>query len=402
MFRQVCVFTVVFGIVLGLAADAVAQRDVPVSGEAGPGLDHFDVLMLSLLKKHQAPGGSLSIAHHGRLVLARGYGWAVVEPRVPVAPRCFLARRVFPRRSPRRPCSDWSISRSSSLTTGPSKSSATSPPCPARRWTRGPTRSRSASFCTTRADTGPSPTVAEVAGRFGVGEPKLTAEQMMRFWIGRPLDFDPGTEARYSNYGYLVLGAVVARVTGEPYDHHVQNQVFGPMGIHRSALGTWGVDYPPGQVHRYGPKGKELPPNRPLPGAAGGGWILSTVDMVRFLTALDGSRGERFLSDAMTRAMLAPPPAPIKPRPNGTHFGLGWDIVQEMPRGVIYSKNGGLPGVRAVIGHMPGDVDWAVAFNGGNNVEDAPGEDADAQDQIQTAIRQTKAWPRVDLFSRYP
>ena len=77
--------------------------------------------------------------------------------------------------------------------------------------------------------------------------------------------------------------------------------------------------------------------------------------------------------------------------------------VRDAPReGFRYSKNGGLDGVRAVIGHVPGDIDWAVAFNGGENVEGEPGEVADAQAHIVEAARQVDDWPALELFPRFP
>jgi len=53
---------------------------------------------------------------------------------------------------------------------------------------------------------------------------------------------------------------------------------------------------------------------------------MSAIDLVRFMTALDGTRGKPLLNEKMHEAMLAPPP-PLKPRPNGTWPGLGWDSV---------------------------------------------------------------------------
>jgi hypothetical protein len=87
----------------------------------------------------------------------------------------------------------------------------------------------------------------------------------------------------------------------------------------------------------------------------------------------------------------------VKPRQDGSHFGLGWDTVTPGPRGVAYSKNGGLPGLRAFVGRMPGEVDWAFVAT---DVSNDKGENADAARAIREEIERTPAWPDVDYFQR--
>ncbi len=47
----------------------------------------------------------------------------------------------------------------------------------------------------------------------------------------RRLRFTPGTRARYSNLGYLVLGEVITAVTGASFEEHVRSQVLAPSGM---------------------------------------------------------------------------------------------------------------------------------------------------------------------------
>lgn len=382
---------------------ALAQEGagVPVTGEAGRGLEQFDQLMVELLARHEIPGGSLSIARKGRLVFARGYGWADVRNRVPASPESLFGLASVSKAITAVTVLKLVEEGKLGLDDRAYRILDDLEPLPGEKVDRRTHQITIRQLLNHSAGYKQQPDRQAVARRFGEDHESLTADQMIQFWLGRPLDYDPGTEAHYSNYAYLVLGQIIERVTDEPYARYVHQHTFAPMGVRHARLGTWEKRYPPGVAHRYGPGGRELPPFEPIPGNAGGGWIASTVDMVRFLTALDGSRGKPFLSPEMTEAMLAEPPPPIEPRKNGTHFGLGWDTVRATPGGTLYAKNGGLAGVRAVIGHMPGDVDWAVAFNGGANVPDAPGEDADAQARIQAAIKRTTDWPEVDLFPRF-
>jgi CubicO group peptidase (beta-lactamase class C family) len=47
----------------------------------------------------------------------------------------------------------------------------------------------------------------------------------------KPLDFEPGTEFRYSNSGYVLLGYILEQVSGEPYAKFVQENLFTPLGM---------------------------------------------------------------------------------------------------------------------------------------------------------------------------
>ena len=162
-----------------------------------------------------------------------------------------------------------------------------------------------------------------------------------------------------------------------------------------------GKGYRPGEAHRYLPQGKEDREGGQLPiTMASGGWLASPSDMVRFLIALDGTRGARFLSDPMTKAMVAPPPAPIKPRPNGTHPGLGWDQVRLYPEAHSYQKGGALPGVHSIIKHTADRLDWAFFCNGGRIVDGEGSVMATAIKAIEDEIAKVETWPKIDLFAR--
>ncbi len=85
--------------------------------------------------------------------------------------------------------------------------------------------------------------------------------------------------------------------------------------------------YRTGEAAQYkGRPPRQVPPglrNVPLqPGF--GNWLASSVDMVMFMTALDGSRCPSPISNASYQAMLAPLPPLMVNRPNGSHYGLGW------------------------------------------------------------------------------
>src|SRR4051812_36316714 len=62
------------------------SAELPVTGAADPNLAPFDKLMTGFVAEHAIPGASLAVTRNGRLVYARGFGYADVENKTPVEP----------------------------------------------------------------------------------------------------------------------------------------------------------------------------------------------------------------------------------------------------------------------------------------------------------------------------
>lgn len=73
-------------------------------------------------------------------------------------------------------------------------------------------------------------------GKFAQANFRLypTPESFLPLFAGDPLEFEPGTKSSYSNAGYLILGLIIARVSGRSYEDFVQEQVFKPAGMAHS------------------------------------------------------------------------------------------------------------------------------------------------------------------------
>lgn len=70
----------------------------------------------------------------------------------------------------------------------------------------------------------------EIARTMSVSSPP-GRENTVRYVLGKPLQFDPGSETVYSNVGYLVLGLIIERVSGKDYLTYVRENIFAPLGI---------------------------------------------------------------------------------------------------------------------------------------------------------------------------
>lgn len=384
-----------------------AEDAIPVRGEARPGLESIDRAVLEVMKEEGIPGASLAIAKNGALVLAKGYGLADVKTGEPVGPQTLFALA--------------SVSKSLTAVTvlklvESGKLDLDAPvfellsglePLPGDRvdprlkaitvrhlllhaggWNR-------------KISGDPNSFSARVAEKMRVRLP-ISPHQLARYMLGQRLDFDPGTDSQYSNFGYILLGLVIEKVAGESYEPAVREYVLRPLGLKHVVLNhERGKGYRAHEAHRYGPRGKEDREAGQLPiTMASGGWLATPTDMVRFLTALDGTKGERLLSRRMLHAMIAAPPDPIKPRPNGTHFGLGWDQVRLESGGATYQKGGALFGVHAVIKHTADGLDWAFFCNGGHGGDEETGAGGMMPRLIKTLddeMAAVKTWPTLDL-----
>ncbi|MEM9524961.1 MAG: serine hydrolase domain-containing protein [Bacteroidota bacterium] len=63
--------------------------------------------------------------------------------------------------------------------------------------------------------------------------------------------FPPGTEYRYSNTGYVLLGEIISRVTGTTYEEWMRREVFTPLGMHNSFVYTGSRSIIPGIARSY-------------------------------------------------------------------------------------------------------------------------------------------------------
>lgn len=117
-------------------------------------------------------------------------------------------------------------------------------------------------------------------------------------FVNEPLVFAPGAGQRYANAGYVVLGMLIERVSGEDYYDYVRRHITGPAGMTRT--GHFAIDsLPPNTAIGYthgGPGVAASGPLRPnsdlLPGrgsAAGGGYS-TTSDLLRFVMAARAGR----------------------------------------------------------------------------------------------------------------
>jgi N-acyl-D-amino-acid deacylase len=382
---------------------------IPITGMAGPGLEPFDAAMLKIMDRHGLPGAALAIAKNGKLVLAKGYGWANVATGEPVQPGTVFGlgslSKTITAVATLKLVEQGRLGLDDPVT---DSLKHIQPPRGARVDPRLATvtirQCLNHSGGWDRLATGdPINWEPQICRAYRV-RPPLSSQQFISFLLGLPLDFPPGTDAKYSNVGFVFLGEVIAKVSGQPYDRFVLESVLKPMGLTRAGLHGFDGKYMIGEAVRH-LAGTLIPlPPALLPMVdAAGGWSCSVVDVARFLTNLDGSRGQSVLKEKTRQEMLAPPPAPIKPRADGTYCGLGWDnvLIQENTFG--YFKDGSYQGLRTFMKRLRNGVSWALLYNA--SMEFDPQDMQLASSTVHEArhlIEGFDKYPDIDLFKEFP
>jgi D-alanyl-D-alanine carboxypeptidase len=59
----------------------------------------------------------------------------------------------------------------------------------------------------------------------------IEADELIRRFAGRPLDFEPGSRYSYSNTGFIILGRIVEKVSGQPFGRFLAERIFVPLGL---------------------------------------------------------------------------------------------------------------------------------------------------------------------------
>lgn len=134
----------------------------------------------------------------------------------------------------------------------------------------------------------------------------------------RRLNFAPGSEQAYSNTGYVLLGEIVARVTGQPADRWMAEQVFAPLGMADSRLNLDPAAIIPNKALSYeGRNPVSLASSASLAVGGSTSVVASLADLVRWVAALEQGRP----GGPNVQALLASPASLPDGRSTGYAFG---------------------------------------------------------------------------------
>ncbi|MEY8753001.1 serine hydrolase domain-containing protein [Peribacillus frigoritolerans] len=195
-----------------------------------------------------------------------------------------------------------------------------------------------------------------------------TAEEFVKMGISLPPEFAPGKGWSYSNTGYVVLGILIEKVTGNSYAEEVEKRIIEPLDLSNTFLpGNSSVI--PGTKHARGyfqPDGvSELKDvTYANPGSSDGDMISTADDLNKFFSYLLSGK---LLKEQQLKQMLTTVPTGRE----GTGFGLGIFEIK-LPSGVsIWGHTGGVLGFSTFAGGtLGGKHTLAVNLNSLNNSPD--------------------------------
>lgn len=176
----------------------------------------------------------------------------------------------------------------------------------------------------------------------------VTVAAHLPLFAGDPLSFAPGEKFQYSNSGYMVLGAIIEKVSGQDYYSYVQQHVYEPAGMTDTGF------YEPGKeianlaigYTNMGPDGKRLAETkdntdvREVKGGPAGGGYSTVGDLVKFHVAL---RSHKLLSEEYTTLVTTG-----KVEAGGPIGRYGYGFGDKVFNGKhIVGHNGGMAGIAA-------------------------------------------------------
>lgn len=391
-----------------------AAADIPMTGTPIPVYAPLDQAIVSAMTNSAVPGASVAVTKNGRLVYARGYGYADTGSGTLVQPnslfRLASVSKVITAVSILHLVDEGKLHLDDKLV------DVMNLQLPANADQRlNSVTIRMLLQYSAGWDVGVTgfwefyswhiATVMKVL-------PPPNAQTLFQYILQQPLQFAPGTRAVYENIEYIVLGRVIEKITGQNYEQYVRANVLAKMGIHAMRIGRTLVSGRlPGEVTYYDVPGAALlgcvyPGIGIVPYPYGGetieaidsfgGWVASTIDLLRLWNGIEGRGGTAFLSPASLQSMTAQPSYA-----NGAASWWGFGVMVQ-DAGTSWSKTGGFPGTEAYVvrfGAVWGDgFDWAIIFNGVPTQADL----MPLWGIVSSIVTQPAANPPGDLFQSYP
>lgn len=162
------------------------------------------------------------------------------------------------------------------------------------------------------------------------------ASDNIKYILQQELEFSPSTGYRYSDFNYLILGEIISKVSKRNHEEFILSEILHPIGVNTTIPGKSTLEERmPNEVIYYDYNG-ELSPSVfdttkmvPIsysyymkPMLSSGGWISRPIDMVKIILSIDGLNNPPDILKKETIDLMTTVPQKIK-----SHYAMGMDIV---------------------------------------------------------------------------
>jgi CubicO group peptidase (beta-lactamase class C family) len=345
------VFIALFGLLYVGSSSAHAQTSSSVS-------QNVSNYARSEMQRQHIPGIALLVSRDGKIVQAEGFGLANVELQVRVKPETIFQSgsmgKQFTATAVMMLVEEGKVSLDDALT-------KYFPDAPAA-WKEVTVRellSHTAGF-------------GDYPEKFDFRK-DWTEEELLKLAENIPLAYPPGTKWEYSNLGFLTLGILIHRVTGEFYGDFLQQRIFHPLGMHTTRIISE-ADIIPNRAAGYRLVKGELKNQEwiaPMVNTtADGSLYFSILDLAKWDAAL-------YTEKLLKRSSLDQMWTPTKLKngqANKDGYGFGWFIGERHGHRLI-SHDGAWQGFKSAIARYVDDQLTVVVL--ANLAEAKPGEIAE-------------------------
>ena len=195
----------------------------------------------------------------------------------------------------------------------------------------------------------------------------FTVQELVDFFKFQPMQFAPGKRMAYSNSGYILLGAIIEKASGQTYEQFIQQHIFAPLRMTQSCYDS-PLRVIPRRAAGYdkGPEGYTNAPYLSMTQPYAAGSLASTVDdLARWDAAL---YTEQLLKPAtLQRAYVSP----RLTDGSETEYGYGWSTAK-LAGHPAASHGGGIPGFGSFAIRLPAHHLFVAALS--NNTGRHPTE----------------------------
>lgn len=234
-----------------IAAPEAGQADAspktrparPASGQAIAAFAELDRAVLATADLVDAGAATVAVNIDGKLVYSRGFGWRDKDRQVPVSPDALMRIASVSKPITAAIVKDLVRQKKLSLKTQVFPYLNLTPPPGA---TPDPRLNEISVQHLLRHEGGwdrgglggfdPVFRVKDVEKTLDLKEP-ATHTDVIRYMLGKPLQFAPGEKSVYSNLGYCVLGRVIEEATDQSYAQVLENTITRPLQIDRLKVG---------------------------------------------------------------------------------------------------------------------------------------------------------------------